>query len=322
VRCESTFYQGLDWTLRAIRVGALAMVAKNFIYSKQTVQDMVDLQKNNIVDVLSPQAKEWIKNVLLEQGLTQEQVNNVTLISGFQENNMEHLAAVAVGTNCIYLTINHEYADMLNLLVGKDERINVLLKKDILTDDEKEELEYLSDTEDREIEFKLMRFLVGHESIHIKKYYDSGFSISKGHHMLVSGAGMFASWGMYELLHSYDFSRISSTLLSLIPIYCASWYVINSFLKEERECDLSASQNPEILKFGAFFLKALKPHTIAYVNNYTRGVLNNYQLDTMYYENKYLFAVLTKHPHPEDRFSYLCARAEELEAAQLSAQAA
>jgi|GEM_PF-3447361 len=288
-----------DWTMRALYIGCLASVANNFIHQEQKVQDMIDSQKSNIIDTLSPGSKEWIRGILREQGIQEEVVQTIQLVSGLQEKGGEHLAAGAIGSRCAYLNLHQEYARMLN----------DLLEKEILTSAESQTL-------------NVFRFLIGHESIHIKKYYDKSFSMAKGHQVLSSMTGLLTAGCTYELLRFNNFSRTSSALVSLIPVVLGGLYAVRFILNEERECDLCASENPEVVKAGAEFFPRLKPMMTARFNQEAGGKMSAQELDNFYNEYKTLIGIMTLHPHPEDRAAYLRARAQELECAQATAQAA
>jgi len=265
---------------------------------KKIAQMVVDVNKNHIFNVLSDRSKNWMRDILRERGIPEKDVEDIQFISDI--NFLDEMIACVIEGTC------YRYVYIATNLAGE---LNSLLEKDVLTESEQQKLDAL-------------KFIIGHEAIHIKKSYESGFSAIRGDSLAIQVVASFAAWGTYELLRYNDFSSFNAKVISNVIFLFSFYQSTKHCIEEERECDLRASEDVAVLKAGADFCEKKDASTIESVCKALDGFVSAETVVKMYRKYPTLVAVLTLHPRSDIRAAYVRARAQELECVQASAHAA
>lgn len=276
---DALFYSGqLAGIIGAIK---LPPVIKKFF--KNSVDSLYE-NKQGIYIVPSEKTKKFFEHMLQDRKL---QNVSIKMVAGFMLGGCEDYMALSLGNNEYAITLPRE----------KMLKLNELLEKELLTEEEQQEL-------------YAIEFFVGHEMHHVNKAVQKRISSSLCH---ATAKGMLAigiSTSTWALLRNAGVDTWWKLMggVAIVNLVTQNSFVIMRSL-EESECDLNASKNRVVLKAGSEVIK--NHHISAEIEQQAKNVYGG--LIWKFSENC-AYVLGTQHPSPKKRSQDLIKKVQALEA--------
>ena len=274
------------YSLQVVGLGAGMNMHKVMSKNFREIVDSLYENKEGIYNVPSEKTKKFFAQMLQDRKL---QNVSIKMVAGFVLGGSEDYMALSLGNNEYAITLPRE--EMLKL--------NELLEKELLTEEEQQEL--------HEIEF-----FVGHEMHHVNKAVQKRISSSLINITAKQILGMGISASTWALLRKSDVDtwwKLLGATMVVNTIVQNSFVIMRS--AEETECDLNSSKNIKVLKVGSEVIK--NHHLSAEVEKFAKqaffGLWWKCSEDLAY-------VLGTQHPSPKKRSQDLLKKAQELEAEQ------
>lgn len=282
-----------DWGMRT----AFVALAGGYAYANSTASKNLRLSVNDLIATgkfeVSQPVQEWIKEIARERGIKESVIDTVRIHTNITLGGIEQGMVIQM-EDCLVLLIPLADVKKLESLFAK--------KIDDFTDQETNE-------------YHKIKFMVGHEFIHIKRTTEQVISMARGDSLKLLLGFLLANWASYEILRYFSVDADKCMGLAGILHALSQYVIIQCVLSEEYDCDKRSSEDPLVIKAGVEFMeKDGRDVTIEFL---TKQFFENSCEATEFYNSyKDVVEMMMLHPHPERRAACLAAYAQKLEQAQ------
>ncbi len=281
-----------DWAMRTAFVATAGLLARS---SSTNVKTMREGIRNLVVTgkhEVPLSVQEWIKEIARERGIKESVIDTFAIHTNIALYGVEQGAAISMGDHFVVLMPLADVKKLENFLAKK---------MDDLTDHEKNE-------------YHKIRFMVGHELIHIKRTSEPLISMVRQDILKVALGSLFANWAIYETLRYFSVDTDISLGVAVAFYALSNCMIIQCVLNEEYDCDKRASEDPFVIKGGVDFIE--KDCCDGVIKALTQKFRDSSTAVEFYNSYKWAVEMMTLHPHPERRAACLAAYAQKLEQAQ------
>jgi len=162
--------------------------------------------------------------------------------------------------------------------------------------------------------FKASVFVIGHEVRHAKLTEEVGFSLAKGDEHAMRAVYSCAKLAAFHVLRARGFSFIPTYFSTFCIDVAGKAHEVKCAVKEEYQCDLLASRDPEILRAGARWFEEHSDSEIQFL-----AEMSPYKIEEEkdhLKESSFYFEVVSRHPRSDERAKALYQKAAEVEKQQ------